>query len=48
METKEEQSRNNSAALGQDPGSTSRDTHNNIFELFCRTKTPNKWKMLST
>ena len=29
-------------ALGEDPGSTSRDAQNNIFELFCRTKTPNK------
>ena len=28
--------RNNSVALGQGPGSPSRDTHNNIFELFCR------------
>ena len=24
------------AALGQGPVSTSKDTHNNIFELFCR------------
>ena len=44
-ETREEQPRNNSAALGQGPGSASRDTHNNIFKLFCRTKTPTKWKM---
>ena len=28
--------RNNSAALGQGPGSPSRDTHNSTFELFCR------------
>ena len=34
-ETREEQSRNNSAALGQEPGPTSRNVHNNIFE-FCR------------
>ena len=35
-ETREEQSkRNNSAALGQGPGSPSRDIHN-IFELFCK------------
>ena len=40
--------RNNSAALGQGPGSASRDIHNNFFELFCRTKIPNKWKMLTT
>ena len=45
MEIREEQSRNNTAALGQGPASSSRDTHNNIFELFCRTKTPTKWKM---
>ena len=36
METKEEQSRN-SAALGQGPGSPSKDTCSNIFE-FCRIK----------
>lgn len=40
--------RENSAALGQDPGSSSRNIHKNIFEPFCRTKTPNKWKMLTT
>ena len=28
--------RNNSAALEQAPGSPSKDTRNNIFELFCR------------
>ena len=39
-ETREGQSRNNSIALGQGPGSTSRDTQNNIFELFSRTKAP--------
>ena len=27
--------------------SASRDTHNNIFELFDRNKTPNKWKVLA-
>lgn len=32
----------------QDPGSPSRDTHNNIFEFFCRTETSNKWKTLTT
>ena len=47
-ETREGQSRNNSAALGQGPGSASRDKHNNIFELVYRTKTPNKWKILTT
>ena len=35
-DTREEHSRNNHAALGQHPGSTSRDMHYNIFELFCR------------
>ena len=44
-ERREEQLRNNSAALGQNLGSASRDMHNNIFELFCRTKAHNKWKM---
>ena len=39
--------RNNSAALEQGPGSAPRDIHNNIFELFYRTKTPNKWKILA-
>ena len=33
-ETREEQPRNNSATLGQDPGSASKDTHTNISELF--------------
>ena len=32
--TRELQSRNNSTALGQDPGSHSRDTHNNISILY--------------
>ena len=35
-----EQSRNNSAAMGQGPGSSARNIHNNIFEFFCRTKAP--------
>ena len=43
-ETREEQSRNNNVALGQGPGYP-RDVHN-IIEVFCRTKTPTKWKML--
>ena len=34
--------RNNSAALGQVPGSPSKDTHNNIFELFCRYWNPRR------
>ena len=38
-ETREKQSKNNSAALGQGPGFPSRNIHNNTFE-FCRTKTP--------
>ena len=33
-ETRQEQSRNNSAALGQGPGSPSGYTQNSIFELF--------------
>ena len=45
--TREEQSRNNSAALGQGPDSTSRDTCNNIFESFYRANSPNKWKILA-
>ena len=36
-ETREEKSRNNSAALEQGPGSSSRNTHNNIFEFLCRS-----------
>ena len=39
-ETREEQSRNDSAALGQGPSSTLRDTHNNVFELFTELKLP--------
>ena len=41
-ETREEQSGNNSAALGQSPGSPSRDTRNNIIELFCRYWNPHQ------
>lgn len=33
---------------GQGPGSPSSYIQSNIFELFCRPKTPNKWKMLKT
>ena len=29
-----------STALGLGPGSSSRNIHNNIFEVFCRTKAP--------
>ena len=36
-QTREKRSR---AALGQGPGSPSKDTHNNIFELFCRYWNP--------
>ena len=32
--------RNNSTALGHSPGSTSRDTHNSVFELFTELKSP--------
>ena len=39
-ETRKEQSRNSSAALGQGPGSPSRDAHRNILELFCRYCNP--------
>ena len=42
--TREGQPRNNSAALGQGPGSASRDIRNNVFKLFIELK-PNKWKM---
>ena len=45
---REEESGNNSAALGQGPGSSSRAKDNIVFELICRTKSPNKWKMLTT
>ena len=33
-ETREEPSSNNSIALGQDPGSLSRDTHNDVSTLY--------------
>ena len=38
--TREEQSRDNSAALGQGPGSSSRKIQSNTFESFCRTHPP--------
>jgi len=44
---REERSRKNSAALGQGPGFSSRDIYNNTFKLFCRIKSPTKWKMLT-
>lgn len=37
-EKREEQSRNDNAALGQGSGSISRDTHHNTFELFTELK----------
>ena len=46
VETREEQSRDKSAALGQGTGPSSRNIYNYIFELLCRTKTPNKQKIL--
>ena len=39
-------SRNDSAGLGQGPGSASKDTHG-IFELVYRTETSSKWEMLT-
>ena len=45
-ETREEQSGDQSVALGQGPGPSSRHLNNNIFDVLGRTKTPNKWKML--
>ena len=39
MESKEKQPRNNSAALGQGPGSTLRDTRRNVFKTLCKIKT---------
>ena len=44
--TDKEQPRDSRAALGQGPGSPSRDTHYFVFKLFCATKAPNKWKSL--
>ena len=35
-------------SLRAGPGASSRNTHNNIFELSCRTKTPTNWKVLTT
>ena len=35
---KKEQSRINNASMGQDPGFSSRNMFNDIFEFFCRTK----------
>jgi len=46
-ETREEQSRNDSAALGQVLVPL-QGINSNIFEFFCRTKTPTKCKMLTT
>ena len=43
-EIREEQSKDNSAALELRSGSSFRNLHNIIFEPFCRTKPPNKWK----
>lgn len=40
MEQRKKQPRDNSAALGQGPGATSRDTHNDIFELLYRARNP--------
>ena len=47
MEGREEQSREHGAALGQGTLPFSRDVHNDIFDLFCKTKTSTKWKMLT-
>ena len=47
MEGREEQSREHGAALGQGTHPFSRDVHNDIFDLFCKTKTSTKWKMLT-
>ena len=44
VETREEQRRNNSADLGQEPASSSRDTQSNTFEFFCR----NQWLLGGT
>ena len=46
-ETREDQLKNNSAALGQDPGPPLGDTHSSIFELFGRTKAFTEWKLLT-
>ena len=39
---KKKRERNNSADLGQGPGSPSSDIHDNIFELFCRYGNPHQ------
>ena len=39
--------RNSSAELEQGPDSPSMDTHNNIFELFCRYWNPSRWEKLT-
>lgn len=44
-ETREEQSRDHSAALGQGSCSSSKNMCNNTFECLCRAKTPNKLKV---
>ena len=46
VETKEEQSRNNSEALGQGPGSTLQDTQNNVF-VPLNSKKPQQMKSVS-
>ena len=44
----QKQGRGSQETIVQGPGSPSKDTRNSIFELFCRTKTPTKWKTLTT
>lgn len=39
-QTREEQPRDKGAALGQGPGYSSSDTHNNNFELVCKSNHP--------
>ena len=34
-------------SLGQGAGSDSRAVHSSVFELLCKTKAPNTWKMLT-
>ena len=46
-ETREEQPRNNSEALGQGPSSTSRDTRKTIFEFFTDLNFTNKMEDVS-
>ena len=43
-QTREEQPRDKGAALGQGPGYSSSDTHNNVFKFFIEL-TFYKWKM---